>query len=66
MPSAEKALKRSSNRVIGGVCGGIAEYYGWDPSILRLVYLIVSIVSTAFPGIIVYIILWIVIPPAED
>lgn len=58
----EKKLIRSNNRVIAGVCAGIAEYFGWDIALVRIIYLIVSIVSAAFPGIIVYIILWIVMP----
>jgi len=57
-----KKLTRSNNRVIAGVCGGIAEYFGWNKTIVRLLYLLVSILSAAFPGILVYIILWIVMP----
>ena len=57
-----RKLTRSNNRVIAGVCGGIAEYFGWDKTIVRLVYLLVSILSAAFPGVLVYIILWIVMP----
>lgn len=59
--TAEK-LTRSSNKVIGGVCAGIADYFGWDPALVRIIYLLVSIFSAAFPGILVYIILWIVMP----
>jgi len=58
----EKKLTRSHNQVIAGVCAGIAEYFGWDTALVRILYLIISIVSAAFPGIIVYIILWIVMP----
>jgi phage shock protein C len=58
-----QTLNRVGNdRILGGVCGGIAKYLGWDPSIVRLLYVLVSIFSAAFPGIIVYIILWIVMP----
>ena len=59
-------LQRSQNRIIAGVCGGIAEYFGWDPATLRIVYVLVSIFSAAFPGILVYIILWVVMPPADS
>ncbi len=59
-------LQRSKNRIIAGVCGGIAEYFGWDPATLRIVYVLVSIFSAAFPGILVYIILWVVMPPADS
>lgn len=57
------ALYRSkTNKVIAGVCGGIAESLGWDPTLVRILYVVVSIFSAAFPGILVYIILWIVMP----
>ena len=48
--------------MIAGVCGGLAEWLGWSPSWVRLLYILVSILSIAFPGIIVYIILWVVMP----
>ncbi|HYC59798.1 MAG TPA: PspC domain-containing protein [Thermoanaerobaculia bacterium] len=50
------------NRIIAGVCGGLAEWLGWSPTWVRLLYILVSILSIAFPGIIVYIILWVVMP----
>lgn len=56
------ALKRSRNRIIAGVCGGIAEWLGWSPTIVRVLYVLVSILSAAFPGIIIYLILWMVMP----
>ncbi len=58
-------LRRSRNAMLGGVCGGIAEWLGWDPTLVRVLYVLVSIFSAAFPGIIVYLILWIVMPKAE-
>ena len=58
-----RPLHRSgSDRLIGGVCGGIAAWLGWNPTAVRLLYVLVSILSVAFPGIIVYILLWIVMP----
>ena len=62
----ESRLTRSSNRVIAGVCGGLAEWLGWDIALVRLIYLIVSIVSAGFPGVIAYIILWIVMPEENN
>ncbi len=62
------ALYRSRNqRMIAGVCGGLADWLGWSPTIVRVLYVILSIASAAFPGILVYIILWIAMPeaPAE-
>lgn len=59
----DQTLNRvTGDKIIGGVCGGIAKYLGWDPAIVRLLYVLISIFSAAFPGILVYIILWIVMP----
>lgn len=60
---AERRFYRSrSDRMIAGVCGGIASYFRWDPSIVRVGYVLLSVFSVAFPGMIVYAILWIVVP----
>jgi phage shock protein PspC (stress-responsive transcriptional regulator) len=59
---ATRKLRRSRNRLIAGVCGGIAEWLGWDATVVRVLYVVVSFVSLAFPGTLVYIILWIVMP----
>lgn len=57
------ALLRSRNdRMIAGVCGGIAEWLGWSSTGVRILYVVVSLVSAAFPGILVYLILWLVMP----
>ncbi|HVO39902.1 MAG TPA: PspC domain-containing protein [Spirochaetia bacterium] len=59
----KKPLRRSrTNRLIGGVIGGIAEYIGIDPVLARVLYVVIAAVSAAFPGIVVYLILWVVIP----
>lgn len=61
-----RPLRRSRrNRVIAGVIGGLADHFGLDPSLSRVVYVLVSIFSAAFPGIIVYILLWFLIPEEE-
>ncbi len=60
-------LRRSrKHSMIAGVCGGIAEWLGWTPAAVRVLYVLVSILSAAFPGVIVYIVLWIVMPQAAD
>lgn len=62
----ETRLRRSrEHRMLGGVIGGIAEYFDRDATLLRVLYVIISIVSAAFPGIFVYLILWVLIPQAE-
>ncbi|MDO8550822.1 MAG: PspC domain-containing protein [Ignavibacteria bacterium] len=58
-------LKRSRNSMIAGVCGGIAELLSWDPTLVRVGYVLLSILSAGFPGILVYIILWIIMPPPD-
>ena len=59
------ALIRSRNdKVIAGVCGGIARWLGWSSDLVRVLYVLVSILSAAFPGILVYLLLWIVMPKA--
>ena len=55
------ALMLSNNRMVGGVCGGLAEWLGWDPTLVRILYTILTI-FTAFSGLIVYLILWIIMP----
>jgi len=57
-----RRLTRSRNKMIAGVCAGIAEYFGWDVTLFRVVFVLVSILSVAFPGILVYLVLWIVMP----
>lgn len=55
-------VRRSNNRVIAGVCGGIADALEWNPGMVRILYVLVSLLSAAFPGILIYIILWIMMP----
>jgi phage shock protein PspC (stress-responsive transcriptional regulator) len=50
------------NRMIAGVCGGIAEWLGWNPTFVRVAYVLLSVMSAAFPGILVYLLLWLVMP----
>lgn len=67
MPDVSRPLRRSrTNRQIAGVIGGLAEYFRVDPTLLRVIYVVGSILSAAFPGILVYLLLWLVIPEAED
>ena len=57
-----KKLYRSSNRILAGVCGGIAEYLNIDPTVVRVLYIVLSFFSAAFPGLLLYLILWLFIP----
>ena len=57
------ALHRSRrNRVVAGVCGGLADWLGWSPNAVRVLYVVGSALSAAFPGILVYLVLWLVMP----
>jgi phage shock protein C len=63
MVDMKAPLRRSrSNRMIAGVVAGLAHYFDIDVTLARVLYVLVTIFSAAFPGILVYIILWIVIP----
>lgn len=62
---ANIGLYRSRQRnIVAGVMGGIAERYGWNANLLRIIFVIVSLISAAFLGIIVYIVLWLIMPKA--
>lgn len=62
----ERKLARSRNdKMIAGVCGGFAEYFGWTPWMVRFVYVLASIFSAAFPGIIIYLVLWFLMPKQD-
>lgn len=59
----DKRLHRSSSdRKIAGVCGGIAEYLGWDPTLVRLLWILLTLAGGS--GILIYLILWVVMPDA--
>ena len=62
----KKKLTRSKDRILAGVCGGMAEYFGIDATIVRIRYVLISILSAAFPGIIVYLILMLIMPNSEQ
>ena len=66
MTDGDGRLRRSrSNKMIAGVIGGLARYFGFDPTMARVLYVILSVVSVAFPGLLVYIILWIIMPEGD-
>ncbi|MEA4882700.1 MAG: PspC domain-containing protein [Clostridia bacterium] len=62
----ERRLYRSvRNRMLGGVCAGLAQYLGTDPTVIRLAWVALSIFTAGFPGALLYIIAWIVIPEEQ-
>lgn len=62
MNASRPFVRSRHDRMLAGVIGGIAQRYGWNSTLLRAIYVIVSIASVAFPGIIVYLLLWLLMP----
>lgn len=64
--NASRPLRRSRrDRVFAGVIGGLADYFGLESRLFRIVYVLLSIFSAAFPGLLLYILLWILIPKED-
>ena len=62
-----KRLKRARNdRMIAGVCGGLAKYMNVDPTIVRLVFALATLFTVLFPGILIYLIMWIIVPKESE
>ncbi|MEM0969058.1 MAG: PspC domain-containing protein [Verrucomicrobiota bacterium] len=59
---SKKRFKRSSSRMLAGVCGGLADYLGVDPTWVRIGFALITLLSAAFPGLIVYLVCWVVVP----
>ena len=65
MTPGNRKLRRSRNRMIAGVCGGLAEWLGWPATRVRIAYVVISVLSAAFPGMLTYLILWFLMPGPE-
>lgn len=65
MSERPKELRRSNDAILAGVCGGIADWLGWPPTRVRIIFVLVSVLSAAFPGMLVYLILWFLMPEPE-
>lgn len=61
MGEPRRLYRSVDNQMIAGVCGGIADYLGWDATIVRIAYVLLTI-FTIFSGVLIYIILWLIIP----
>lgn len=67
MAYGRKELRRSrSDRLLGGVVAGLAKWVGMDVTLARVLYVVLSVVSVAFPGALVYLLLWLIVPLEED
>ena len=62
----KKFVRSRQHNIIAGVMGGIADYLGWSPLKVRLAFVIISSVSAAVPGVLVYLILWFLMPLATE
>jgi phage shock protein C len=60
--SGKRLYRSRSNRTLAGVCAGIAEYFGWDPTLVRVGWILLTLLGGS--GILVYAILWLVVPEA--
>jgi phage shock protein PspC (stress-responsive transcriptional regulator) len=60
-----RPLRRSrEHRIVAGVCGGLAEWRGWNPTLVRVLFVLIGALPV-FPGIVAYLVLWLLIPLAE-
>jgi phage shock protein C len=62
---AKKLYRSSKQRMIAGVCGGLAEYFDMDVNIMRLLFVAISLLSVLVPMVIFYILAWIIVPEKE-
>jgi phage shock protein C len=65
-PPPRRLMRSRRHKMIAGVCGGLAEYFELDATVVRVAYVLLSIISAAFPGILAYIILMFVMPPPPE
>jgi len=66
MSTPRPFIRSTTDRVLAGVMGGIAQRFGWNSTLVRVLFVIASIASVAFPGIIIYLILWLLMPEGSD
>lgn len=59
-------MQRSNDRYLGGVCGGIAEWFKLSPSLVRIVFALVSLITFVIPGLLIYFILWFTMKKPEE
>lgn len=60
--SKQKLMRSSKEKMFAGILGGVADYLGWDVTILRIVYVLGTVFTSIFPGVIIYIVLWLLMP----
>jgi phage shock protein C len=58
----ERLYRSSTQKVIGGVCGGLGEYFNIDPTLVRIIYILVTVATGVLLGLVLYIVLWLIVP----
>ncbi|MCI0543743.1 MAG: PspC domain-containing protein [Actinobacteria bacterium] len=64
--SGKRLYRSTTNKQVSGVCGGIAEYMGWDPTVVRVGWVLLTLFTGMFPGVIGYLVLAVVVPAAPS
>lgn len=64
--NAKRLYRSKKNKLICGVCAGIAEYFNIDPTVVRLIYILLTIFTAVAPFVIIYLIMWIIVPERSD
>ena len=59
-------FKRANDRYLGGVCGGVAEFFGLNPLLVRIIWLLVSLITFILPGLLIYIVLWVIMESPDE
>jgi phage shock protein C len=57
-----RLTRSAEHRIIAGVCGGIADRMGWNPTVVRVLFVLASVLSAAVPGVLIYVVLWALMP----
>jgi phage shock protein C len=65
-PTPKKLMRSRADRKIGGVCAGLAQYLDLDISLVRILWFFVTFVSGVFPGLVAYVLAWIIIPEEPE
>lgn len=62
----KKLYRSTTDQLVAGICGGIGEYFDVDPNIIRVVWTVITVLTGFFPGIVAYILVWIILPQREE
>lgn len=62
MYNSNRLYRSSTDKVLAGVCGGLGDYFNIDPTIIRIIYVLLTVFSAAFPGVVAYIIMALIMP----